>query len=139
MKSGIRPVHVAFARSGREPVVDQRAVVERRLRDLEPLAPHDAQVLDRVEAVHLDVLVPQEDVLVLCRQVRVQEPLGEPPLGLVAHGDVDRAVGPPEVSPPVDHAIVVEQHHLEVGRGELHGQHNTVRVITLLGGVSQGT
>lgn len=65
------PVNLAFAGAECEAVVDLGAVVERGLGDLEAFAADDAEVADGVEAVHLDVLVPEEDVLILGHHVRV--------------------------------------------------------------------
>ena len=83
---------------------------------MEPSSPRDSQVLARVEPVRddVDVLVPQKDVIVRLHHVRVEEPLGEPPLALLLGGDVDRVFAPRQVVPAVYGAVVVEEHDGEL-------------------------
>ena len=109
-------------RTRRDGVVDLGAAVERRLRHLEALPAHGVEVAGGVEGVDLDVLVPHEDVVVLLHHVRVQEALGEPPLGLPRRRHVHGAGRPLEVAPLLHRAVVVEEHHGEVAGGELGDQ-----------------
>ena len=109
-------------RARRDGVVDLGAAVERRLRHLEALPAHGGEVAGGVEGVDLDVLVPHGDVVVLRHNVRVQEALGEPPLGLPRRRHVHSAARPLEVAPLLHRAVVVEEHHGEVAGGELGDQ-----------------
>jgi hypothetical protein len=72
-----------------------------------------------MEMLHPEVFVPDEDVVVLVDDVRVQEPLGEPPFRLVDRRDVHGGAAPPQIPPLLHHAVVVEDHYAEAVREEL--------------------
>lgn len=113
MHLGVLPSDVLVVRLG------PSCRVQPGLRDLHPVLLHDPDVLLRVEGLQPEVLVPDEQVLVRRHHARVQEPLGEPPFGLLPGAHVDGTLGPVELVVPLRGApVVVEQHHVEVAPGD---------------------